>query len=192
MKHFRTVLTILISMVVGSIATLLFLSYQTSTLTEDWYDLIDGEVAFSTDALFSSDIRLPGVLEKNGRVKFLPTKGKSQSVKLGYKLSVTVDSLDKEKIPEKYRKTETIKAASGEEWKIQPLEEVVYEVTFEFALKDKDDFTLITVKTKPKSLTSGKTNQFQDITPQQIPIEIAKRAKAINFKISVDKCVSCK
>ena len=72
------------------------------------------------------------------------------------------------------------------------IQEVVYQVTFEFTLKDKDGFELIRLEGPKHSLYSGKDNRFQDKVSQPILKTVAERTKDVVLYMTVEKCKTCK
>ena len=74
----------------------------------DWKELIidpSGKgYRFTSEALFNADIVLPDIKKLSGRSKFLsPIKLDGGELHLGYIVSVDVEKLNLEKVPEKYK-----------------------------------------------------------------------------------------
>ena len=162
----------------------------------DWQELIidpSGKgYGFTSEALFNSDIALPDIKKLSGNSKFLsPINLDGGELHLGYIVSVDVETLNLEKVPEKYKEERKEKYKAGEFTAI-PIQEVVYQVTFEFTLKDKDGFDQIRLEGPKHSLYSGKNNRFQDKLSQPILKTVAERTKDIVLHMTVEKCETCK
>ena len=147
MRHKGKIIVGIALMVIG-IAIGYYLGYTSKTQKNfDWKELSIDQGGkgydFTSDALFNSDIALPEIKKLSGKSKFIkaPQSG-SNELTLGYIVSVDVDKLDLQKVPQKYKVGKKEKYKAGE-FAVQPIEAVVYEVTFEFVLKDKDDFEII-------------------------------------------------
>jgi len=147
---------------------------------------------FTTEALFNSDIPLPEIKRISGKSKFLKTqKSGTDEMNLGYVVSIDVEKLDLEKVPQKY-KTERKEKYKAGEFTVPPIEELVYEVSFEFELRDKDGFELVKLQSPSHSLYSGKANQFQGIAKQPILQATAERVVNIVLHMTVEKCETCR
>lgn len=147
-------------------------------------------VFFKTEGLWS-DIPLPDVVDLSGKAKFIESiNGKSDALNLGYIINVEVAPLDLEKVPQMY-KEELVEVIKGREIAWQPIEQVIYEVAFEFFLKDADGFTLRDLISKKHDIYSGKQNRYQDIVIKKVPISLVKRISSISFHVVVGKCVTC-
>ncbi len=147
---------------------------------------------FSSEALFNSDIRLPNIKDLSGRYKFLnTTKDDMDKFHLGYIVSVDVEKLNIEEIPQKYKvdRKENYKAG---EFIVSPIEEVVYQIYFEFALKDKDGFKLVKLTGPKHYLSSNKTNRFQDKVVATIAGTVVDQTKDVSLEMTVQKCETCK
>jgi hypothetical protein len=122
----------------------------------------------------------------SGKCKFLraSTKSRNDELNLGYIVSVDIEKLDLQKVPQKYKVEKKEKSTAGEVT-VLPIEEVVYSVTFEFILKDKDGFELLKIKSDPHNVYSGKVNEFQDVVSQAIPLAIAER---VSSTILINDC----
>jgi hypothetical protein len=73
-----------------------------------------------------------------------------------------------------------------------PVSQVVYEVAFTFALRDADGFVLQTVTDRGRHLSSGRTNRFQSIAPQQISATTARQVARIDVDMRVTRCETCR
>lgn len=148
---------------------------------------------YYSEALFNSDIPLPEIKKLSGKCKFISTSTKlrKDELNLGYVVSVDIAKLDLQKVPQKYKVEKKEKYTAGE-FTVLPIEEVVYSVTFEFRLQDKDGFELLNLKSLPHSIYSGKVNKFQDVVRQAIPPAIAERVSSSILSMTVEKCETCK
>jgi len=196
MRHKGKIIVGIALMVIG-IAIGYYLGFTSKTTKNfDWKELSIDQggkgYGFTSDALFNSDIALPEIKKLSGKSKFIkaPQSG-SNELTLGYIVPVDVDKLDLQKVPQKYKVEKTEKYKAGE-FSVPPIEAVVYEVTFEFVLKDKDDFEIIKLKSPSHSLCSGQVNRFQDIAKPSTTQDIARRVSNIILSMSVEKCETCK
>lgn len=191
---------IIAAAILGAFGGYLYQKYDAQKLPDVWIDIpniptsgVDSRVSYSTaEALFGADIPLPDFKSFSAKVKFTkPRMKQNLGAVLGYIVSVDVENLDSSKIPEKYRKERKRQFRAGT-FTLQPLEEVIYEVHFEFILIDKDGFELAKLESPKHYLYSGKNNIFQELVLKQIPVDIAKRTKKVKPRILIDKCVSCR
>jgi len=188
---------IALSLILGLLGGYWYATLNANKLPDVWIEKQNistkGEnsgVLYLTEALFDSEICLPDIKSIRAKVKFIcPPNAKPNLAAIGYVVSVEVDKLDKDKIPKKYLNEREEKYKAGT-FIIQPLEEVIYDVHFEFVLVDKDGFQLAELRGPKHSLTSGKTNEFQDITQGHVSIEAAKRTVDVTPRMVVEKCVS--
>ena len=163
----------------------------------EWIDLSWGienknSITYSTEALFGSDILLPDIVDISGKVKFIEgISGNDNLANLGYKINVKVAALDIDKVPQKYKEEKTLKIKDHEVTSL-PIEQVVYEILFEFFLKDTDGFVINNIESKKHFIYSGQQNRYQDTVSAAFPINIANRVKSIDFKMGVTKCETCK
>jgi hypothetical protein len=190
MKAVRALLLVMVSGGMGAVVTFLLVRSRDAT-PDRWITMKDGGIAYSNTALFESDINLPEMTARHGSVKFVKKPG-GQAYQLGYRLKLTVAALDVKSIPAKYRSAKTTKTPSGSEWTEGPLEQVVYDVTAEFELKDADSFVLQHVESKPFSVTSGQQNDVQELAMPPIQFDVVRRTKLVDFRVSVEKCLSCR
>ena len=179
-----------------AIASGYYLGISTKTQKDfDWQDLtIDPNgkgYGYTSEALFNSDIALPEIKKLSGKSKILsPIELDGGEFHLGYIVSVDVEKLDSKNVPEKYKKEHKEKYKAGE-FTAMPIQEVVYQVTFEFTLKDKDGFELVKLVGPKHSLYSGKDNRVQDKVSQPILKTVAGRTKDIVFYMTVERCETC-
>jgi len=104
---------------------------------------------------------------------------------------VEIAPLDVSKIPAKYRKKKPIDIGHGKTITELPVDQVSYEVRFDFELKDKDGFTLLELPSAVHTIESGKVNTFQALAPDAVPIGIASRTTQVVFGLGIMKCVTC-
>ncbi len=189
---------IVLSLILGLLGGYWYATLNANKLPDVWIEKQNistkGEnsgVSYLTEALFDSEIRLPDIKSIRAKVKFIRSpNAKPNLAAVGYVVSVGVDKLDKDKIPKKYLKEREEKYKAGT-FIVQPLEEIIYGVHLEFVLVDKDGFQLAELKGPKHSLSSGKTNEFQDMIQDHVSIETAKRTVDVRPRIVVEKCVSC-
>ena len=197
MKNKHIAVVSLIAATVGALAMYLyvFVFYSKSSIPEGWIEVsISGHgYSYSSEALFDSDISLPDLSALHGKIKFLRygADGGNHS-QLGYLIRVSVKSLDTAKIPETYRQRRSVERHKGGEVILEPVQQVVYKVHFEFELKDKDGFVLMSTTSEPSYLYSGQENVFQGIAQQKISLEKAKHTKSVTLNMSVEKCETCR
>jgi hypothetical protein len=194
-KASRTVIFIAITLGSGMLGYWLR-DHQLSSVSEDWIEYTaplkgnNSGIAYTTDALFNSDIPFPDITGVKAKTKFVRASAGGSNVTVGYLAQVDIAKLDPSKIPNKYKAKKTETSKSGE-WTTEPLKEVVYAAHFSFSLLDKDGFTLAQVEGPNHGLLSGQSNTLQEIVKQPIALDIAQRAAKIVPKLSIDKCVSC-
>jgi len=167
-----------------------------TTKNFDWKELsIDKSgkgYGFTSEALFNSDIPLPEIKKLSGKSKFIKApNATSDELNLGYVISVDIDKLDLQKIPEKY-KVERKEQHKAGEFTVLPIEDAVYEISFDFALKDKDGFEILELKSPSHNLYTGKMNSFQDSVKQTISSAIADRVANIGLHMTIEKCETCR
>jgi len=80
----------------------------------------------------------------------------------------------------------------GAEVEIPPVEEVVYQVHFEFDLRDEDDFVLTSLGSESHTIRSGQENSWQSIAEGRIPRSVAARTQSISLAMTVDQCNTCR
>lgn len=186
MKKRKIVLAIFILLAIS-----FFTYYEKFYLSEQWLDLKttplsgdDSSLTYKDAALFQNDgIPLPDVKEFKGKMKFL----KRNSIECGYLIDINIEKLNKNTIPEKYRKKEKI--SNG--FEIMPLDEVSYAAHLEIVLQDKDGFELMHLTGPTFTIESGKNNKSQGECAAIIPFSIAKETKQAKGILVVDKCLSC-
>lgn len=147
------------------------------------------DVGLTRDALFKSDIRWPGVKSMHGSAKYLHDHSNATaSPRLGYKITVDVEGLDKKTLPEKYTKE---KKVYGGKFTLMPIEQVSYEMNFTFVFRDVDGFELLTLTSEPDNIQSGAVETFQGIVPTNVPLEVTRNASTISLGMTLTKCGTC-
>jgi len=144
------------------------------------------------EALLDSDIPIPEIRKLSGKGKFIKAlQASSDDVVLGYVISVDIDKLDLEKLPQKYKveKKEQYKAG---EITVLPIEDAVYAISFEFSLNDKDGFELMKLESPSHWLYTGKVNDFQNTVKQAVAAPTAVRVASIGLYMTIEKCVTCR
>ena len=187
-RWFATV-AFFLGLILGAIGTYFFLPQRHSSVPTNWRDLAaDGSgFGWTSEALFSVDIPLPGVSKPHGQAKFLDRSDSGkENILLGYVVKVSVEHLDVAKIPAKYRQPK-----KQGEFEIEPPTEVVYLAHLAFTLKDADGFVLLTTQTEPLHLYSGKENVFQGTALQPVSLAVARRTRSILMMLTADKCETC-
>jgi hypothetical protein len=139
--------------------------------------------------VFYSDLPPGDVTQLGGRAKFLDAiRLPTEQSTFGYLINVTMKDPDLAKIPEKYKKEERI----GRDFVLMAIEHVVYSIQFTFALKDKDGFELLQLVSKEETLTTGRSNEFQNTVEKQVPYGIARNTRSFEVSTSIVKCHTCK
>ena len=105
--------------------------------------------------------------------------------------SSSTSTLNKDKLPEKYRKPTPCPSAQGG-CTIDPVQEVVYGAKFQFTLQHKDHFYLLTTSSENQYISSGQHNRFQGLAADPVALRIAQRVKFIKAQINVQKCETCR
>jgi hypothetical protein len=167
--------------------------FQTNrNVSTEWKQLSiypDGRgYGFAPEVISDVGTNLPHVKALSGKAKFMDEPGR---IRLGYVVAVDVDKLDLTKMSEEYRKDKKFKAKTGEEFTIGRSEHVWFQIHFEFTFRDRDNFAIFTIKSSSHDLAAGKNNQFQYISEEPIPQNVAARTGEIMFEMSIDKCVTC-
>lgn len=206
MTHRLTiVLALLIAFGAGWTAALIAPSVFGQRVSSDWFDMhssvtskgfvpaasVSKAVAYSFDAFAKSDIPLPEVKAVKGTAKFVIDTSASPSMRLGYRTTVEIATLDLSKIPVKYRKEKRIDVGGGKTITQLPIDQVTYEATFNFVLMDKDGFTLLEIPSASHTVESGKVNSFQSLAPEPIPVRLASQTARILLSLHIIKCVTC-
>jgi hypothetical protein len=151
-----------------------------------WIELKkDGDgLGYKSEAIFV-DIPMPDMSSPTGQVKFVD-RGLEKGTELGFIVKTTMKKLDTDKLPAKYKKTE-----QHGEYTIDPIDVVTYSSHIEFTLKDVDGFTLMTTKSEPVTVWSGKDSTFQGVAVDQVPEHGVVRTKMIQMSLVTDKCEIC-
>lgn len=156
-----------------------------------WHQLEMDKTSYTSEALFASDISLPDIKNISGKMKFRTGRDKPTDLEAGYVVEFDIDKLNKDKLPEKYRKPTPCPSAQGG-CTIDPVEEVVYNAKFQFTLQDKDHFDLLSTSSGNQYIYSGQHNRFQGLGADPVPLRIAQRVKFIKAQIHVEKCETCR
>lgn len=142
-------------------------------------------LAYSNQVFVEADIPLPDMKDPHGQAKFVD-RGVGKGTELGFLVKASMDKLETEKLPEKYKKARPLG-----KFTIGPTETVVYSGHLDFTLKDADGFTLMTTKSEPISVWSGQENTLQGFAQDAIPSAIFQRTKSIVMQLVLDKCDTC-
>jgi hypothetical protein len=143
-------------------------------------------IAYSGDVFTEADILIPDMKDPHGQAKFVD-RGVGKGTELGFLVKASMDKLDTNKLPEKYKKER--------QWgklTLSPTESVTYNTHLEFTLKDADSFTLITTKSEPAYISSGQENTLQGFAKDTIPDALVQRTKSIVMSLVLDKCETCR
>jgi len=126
------------------------------------------------DALLEARFALPEINKPYGKAKFLiPIGDREDKVDLGYVVSVGVEKLDLEKVPEKYK-----------------IEEATFTVRFTFSLRDEDGFELTKFDSPNHSLRSGKVNRFKGKVNQSASGSVVDRTKDVVLHMIIEGCLN--
>jgi hypothetical protein len=169
--------------VLGSACTYLVLRSPSNTnrwiqVTSDAYG-----IGFN-DKVVDVDFSLPKTKKPAGRIKFL---NRDDRIQLGYMLTLPVESKPTSSLPEKYTRLRTLPDGT----QIGPPDQVEYEGTFEFTLKDADGFVLKKLSGPKEYLTAGSQNQLQGTAEETIPPSIVERTKIVMVDFSATDCIPC-
>ncbi len=149
-------------------------------------------ISYSSSVIIDSDIAPPEVTALSGRAKFLSYNSENADpTAIGYVISVSTDSLDMARLPEKYKTERIIQTKQGP-LTILPLEEATYEVYFVLSLLDRDGFELLAANSPKHNIRSGTTNQLQGQTDSLITSRFAAQTDKITLHMVVKKCLSAK
>jgi hypothetical protein len=143
-------------------------------------------LAWANEVFSESDIPLPEQKDPQGQAKFVD-RGIGKGYELGYVVTSRMEKLDQGKLPEKYKKSQ-----SWGKYTIGPTESVTYSAHLDFILKDADGFELITTKSDPVYIESGKENKLQGFAKDSIPDALVRRTKTILVNLVLDKCETCR
>ncbi|MGO8763264.1 MAG: hypothetical protein ACLQUS_14865, partial [Desulfobaccales bacterium] len=185
---------ILLALLLGIFLCYFYTNYLKFNIKDKWTEFKDLPLYGENSALAFTelpelwDIDFPGIEKLNGKVKFMePRDGSSKKLVIGYIFNVSIKSINKEKIPEKYKKKRMFKGG----FFITPLEQANYSVHFEFKLYDKDGFMLKELKCPEQNVETGRMNKLQEQSIQAISIELARRTVDIKPQLIFDHCLSC-
>lgn len=180
----RKLVFILIGVVLGSSATYVLLHFP----HHNWVPLTkQGKgLAWSSDALFNVDIPFPETTSPEGKFKFV-NRGIGHGTELGFLVKTKMDKLDVSKLPAKYKTTE-----QRGQFTIGPTDAVVYTGHLDFTLKDGDGFVLMTTKSEPIEIWSGKENTLQGFAKDSVPDAVVKRTVSVEMELTFDKCETCR
>ncbi|MDP9361899.1 MAG: hypothetical protein M3P29_10645 [Acidobacteriota bacterium] len=147
-------------------------------------------ITYDTAALFDSDIPLPEITAFTAKVKLVAPVEERSGRSIAYIFDVRVASLQKKNIPAKYleRRVEHHKAGPIT---LEPITQVTYVVQPTFDVLDKDGFLLQEVVGSEQWLSSGETNQLQEITKATLPLSVSSRTARIRPRLLVVRCESC-
>lgn len=181
------------SAVAGALLTIFVQAYLDSRIPGGWNPVVTSGAAidYSSPALYEADIPLPHVLSLAGEARFLTGGGyRGGRTRVGYKVDVAVESLDRDRIPEHYR-SERRRVIGQRAFLERPVEEVVYEVAFLLELKDQRGFRLMHLTGPVHRLESGRNHRFRELIGRAVPISIARRTERIALTMQLQRCISC-
>jgi len=143
---------------------------------------------YSEGALAQKDlIPFPKIDNLNFRAKFVEPAGAAEiSVSLSYIAEISVEKLEKKDLPERFSKKFE---ESNAEWMYVPPDDVSYEISFKIAILDRDGFQIFSADSPAETIRSGELNRVQNIATDKIPVDVAKRARAIKPVIILRRCV---
>jgi hypothetical protein len=152
-----------------------------------WMELAKEQrgLAYSSEVFVEADIPMPDMKDPHGQAKFVD-RGVGRGTELGFLVKASMDKLDTDKLPEKYKKSQPYGRFT-----IGPTDAVVYSGHLDFTLEDADGFTLISTKSEPISVWSGQENTLQGFARDTIPEALAHRTKKIVMQLVLDKCDTC-
>lgn len=192
----KKTLAILIPITTGILGLLLglFVEQDMPVVKEfPWIEFSSEDIShgFSSEAIFGSEIPLPKVEKISGRTKFVasPVLGPLHA-SVGYLIDVVVEPLDPANVPPEYKEPRTIETPSGR-FTISPVQEVVYEVSFKLSLKDQDGFVIEVLDGPAQTLTSGKTNTFQELINNDLGLLVQDNVHSIGLSMTVVRCITC-
>ena len=117
--------------------------------------------------------------------------GFGQSAELGYIVDVDVDALDMLKVPQRYKEAKKT-IINGVEAVGEAIKQSSYEIQFDFALKDKDGFTIETLHAENMPpLESGKRNTFQAKIDKPVSYATAIKVRDIWVTPLIERCFTC-
>jgi hypothetical protein len=149
-------------------------------------------VGYSDDVFTKADLPWPEFRSISVRAKFLPPPdGQRDTVLLGYVAEIVTAPLAPSKIPERYKKVDTIQTAAGPAVGV-PLTQSTFRVHFTLELLDKDGFAVAQASAPAQHVVTGTTNTFQEQLSDKFPLAVARRVVDIRANLSVDECESCR
>jgi hypothetical protein len=182
-------LVVVVAAVVGAAIMFAYLRHKQDPYS--WHQLEMDKSSYTTEALFDSEIPLPDIKNISGKIKFRIGPDNPSELEAGYVVEFDVDKLNKDKLPEKYRKPTPYQSKQGR-YTVDPVQEVVYVAKFQFTLQDKDHFDLLKTSSDAQYIYSGQHNRFQGLAADPVPARIAERVKVIKGQINVEKCETCR
>ncbi len=169
---------------------------SSASIRSNWIELqnapLSGDdscLGYSTEVIFESDIPGPEIERIDVKIKFIESTEQQEKKKahVGYIVEVSVENLDVNNIPEKYKKEHKMAG----DLVIPPLEQATYEAKLSFKLFDKDSFVLLELTgEQTHHLVTGKTNIFQGLTKEMVPVSIIRRIAKFKPYLHVTKCLS--
>jgi hypothetical protein len=127
----------------------------------------------------------PGIKRFSFKAKFIPSVKKTNGqFQLGYIVEFEVqpaaaDILDKTNPPI----SNSDKNVQKEVWKLTPPDKIFYKMHLDFECFDENGFPVFASISAPNRIISGKTYKYQDLTMDQIPIDVANRITKVMPKI---------
>jgi len=172
-----------VGVVLGAFST--YLLTRPPENTDRWIPVVsDGPGIGFNDKVISVDFSLPDSKKPTGKIKFL---NRDKGIQLGYMLTLPIDPKPTKDLPAKYSKP--TKTASG--WELEPPDQLEYEGSFSFTLKDADGFVLAQLTGPQHYITAGSQNQVQGTVDEIIPPSIVKRTRIVVVDFTVIDCVPC-
>lgn len=120
----------------------------------------------------------PGFKTFNIRSRFIPSvKGNGRKFQLGYIIEFSLDQpLGSAREYDTENATSKDLAQMGRN---APPDRIDYEMFLDFQCLDGNGFLLCDIKSGVKKISSGESYNFQDLTSDQIPLDVVKRIKKV-------------
>jgi hypothetical protein len=156
-----------------------------------WIDLTVAQDGGTPFALFSAHGHRPDIPRFIGKVKFLRS-GRSGvgSVNLGYFLQPEGPGSDLSGIRKDGRDANTSEPPSHHP--SGDTTQVMYEVEFDFDLRDADGFVLKTVASPKERIWTGTKREIQNVVAEAIPTEVVARTRTVVLRRNLLECaINC-
>lgn len=180
-------------------ATITYWAVSARNVPTGWIDagplLVKGDsaaVTFSNEVFTASDLPMPDIIELKVKARFLPTPDdRADATLFGYVAQLVSAPLDLARVPDRYKVKRTFETGRGPAV-LNPIEQSIHRAHMTFDLLDKDRFVLLTVEGQTHYIRSGAAETLQGLASGHVPVAVARRVAALQPRLIVDACESCR